>query len=334
MTVVDALPAAPYGQRHLPGALNLVAEDPDERVRAVLPDPSAAVVTYSTDADCTRGPELAERLRGLGYTDVREYRDGIEDWVAAGLPLARPEAITLRLEDLMLSPTAALFQGEKDGGGVDCSIFVTRTPPGRFVELHTHPYAETFVLLAGHGRWTIGDTVVELEPDGIAIAPPMHAARVPQHRRRAAARRLRARARDAQPGVHGRPARLSGGPGRPPRAGAPPRLGLDERLEAAVAHLRHVRDRSARRPSRRPAGRRGPAPSRRRGARATRTRRRPRSAAAPVRRSRRSRRRGRRRGTRGRTARPSPSATAPNADACSRYSSMRSSRTGRRYRSM
>jgi len=173
VTVVDALPAAPYGQRHLPGALNLVAEDPDERVRAVLPDPAAAVVTYSTDADCARGPELAARLRDLGYTDVREYRDGIEDWVAAGLPLARPEAITLRLEDLMLSPTAALFQGEKDGGGVDCSIFVTRTPPGRFVELHTHPYAETFLLLAGHGRWTIGDTVVELEPDGMAIAPPM-----------------------------------------------------------------------------------------------------------------------------------------------------------------
>jgi mannose-6-phosphate isomerase-like protein (cupin superfamily) len=173
VTLVDALPARPYGQRHLPGARNLVADDPEERVREVLPDRAATVVTYSTDANCTRGAELAERLRALGYANVRVYRDGIEDWIDAGLPLARPEVITLRLEDLMLSPTAALFQGDKDGGGVNHSIFVTRTPPGRFVELHTHPYSETFLLLAGRGRWTIGDTVVELAPDGMAIAPPM-----------------------------------------------------------------------------------------------------------------------------------------------------------------
>ena len=171
VTVVDALPAAPYGRRHLPGARNVVAEDADARVSELLPDPAAPIVTYSTDSACTRGPELAARLRALGYADVREYREGIEDWVAAGLPLARPEAVTLRLEDIMLSPTAALFEGHKHGG-IDATMFVTRTPPGRFVELHTHPYAEAFLLLEGRGRWTIGDTVVELEPDGMAVAPP------------------------------------------------------------------------------------------------------------------------------------------------------------------
>ena len=31
VTVVDALPPAPFGQRHLPGALNVVAEDPTNR---------------------------------------------------------------------------------------------------------------------------------------------------------------------------------------------------------------------------------------------------------------------------------------------------------------
>ena len=30
-------------------------------------------------------------------------------------------------------------------------MFVTRTPPGKFVQLHTHPYPETFVLLEGQG---------------------------------------------------------------------------------------------------------------------------------------------------------------------------------------
>ena len=83
--VVDALPAAPYGRRHLPGALNLVAEDADAKAADLLPDRDAALVTYSTDTHCGRGEALAERLRALGYTDVRTYHGGIEDWVGAGL---------------------------------------------------------------------------------------------------------------------------------------------------------------------------------------------------------------------------------------------------------
>ena len=47
-----------------------------------------------------------------------------------------------------------------------------RTPPGRAVELHVHPYAETFVLLEGSGRWTAGDEVVELTAERILVVPP------------------------------------------------------------------------------------------------------------------------------------------------------------------
>jgi rhodanese-related sulfurtransferase len=83
--VVDALPAAPYRRRHLPGALNLVVEDADAKAAEVLPDKDATIVTYSTDVECGRGERLAERLRELGYADVRTYHEGIEDWVGNGL---------------------------------------------------------------------------------------------------------------------------------------------------------------------------------------------------------------------------------------------------------
>ena len=171
VTVVDALPAAPYAQRHLPGALNLVAEDTDEQIAENLRDKGAPIVTYSTDTSCARGPQLAERLEALGYGNVRSYREGIEDWVAAGLPVERPRSVVHRLDELALSPTAALFEGNRRAG-VDTSIFVTRTPPGRAVGLHVHPYAETFLLLEGHGRWTCGDDVVELEPEQLLVVPP------------------------------------------------------------------------------------------------------------------------------------------------------------------
>ena len=171
VTVVDAQPPAQYGQRHLPHAINLVAEDSDEHVLGALPDRDAAVVVYTTDAGCARAPQLAGRLKALGYADVRTYREGIEDWVAAGLPVARPRAVTLELSDLALGPTASLFEGFPRAG-VDISIFVTRTPPGRAVELHVHPYAETFLLLAGRGRWTRGEETVELAPEGMLVVPP------------------------------------------------------------------------------------------------------------------------------------------------------------------
>src|SRR2546423_9475084 len=170
VTVVDALPPAAFGARHLPGAINLVAEDADSYVEEVLPGKAAPIVTYSTDGACRRGPELAERLRALGYTDVRAYREGIEDWVRAGLPLDRPRGIQIDVDDLKLNPTAALFEGHRRAG-VDIAMFIVRTAPGRSVELHVHPYAETFLLLEGRGRWTRGDEAGELEPEQTLVVP-------------------------------------------------------------------------------------------------------------------------------------------------------------------
>ena len=86
VTVVDALPAAAYRRRHLPGAVNLASED-IAHAAEVLPDKTTSIVVYSTDTACTRAPELTRLLADLGYRDVRIYSDGIEDWVSAGLPV-------------------------------------------------------------------------------------------------------------------------------------------------------------------------------------------------------------------------------------------------------
>ena len=80
------------------------------------------------------------------------------------------DLVTLSLGAMAVSPTAALFEGHPHGAGI--SMFVTRTPPGAAVELHVHPYPETFLLLEGRGRWTAGDAVAELEPDQMLVVPP------------------------------------------------------------------------------------------------------------------------------------------------------------------
>ncbi len=76
----------------------------------------------------------------------------------------------LDFDDLQFSPTAWLFEG-LPRAGVGISVFLVRTPPGRSVELHVPPYAETFVLLEGAGRWTAGNDIVELHANQLLVVP-------------------------------------------------------------------------------------------------------------------------------------------------------------------
>jgi rhodanese-related sulfurtransferase len=86
LVLVDALPESYYAQQHLPGALNLVADEVDARAAALLPDKNAAIVTYCSNRACQNSGQVAAKLEKLGYTNVRKYPDGIQDWVEAGLP--------------------------------------------------------------------------------------------------------------------------------------------------------------------------------------------------------------------------------------------------------
>jgi rhodanese-related sulfurtransferase len=87
VTLVDALPESYYARQHLPGALNLVLDDVEARAAELLPDRAAAVVTYCSNRACPNSGQVAAALERLGYTDVRKYADGIQDWVEAGHPV-------------------------------------------------------------------------------------------------------------------------------------------------------------------------------------------------------------------------------------------------------
>ncbi|WP_188193625.1 rhodanese-like domain-containing protein [Nonomuraea sp. SYSU D8015] len=86
VTVVDTLGGEYYAKQHLPGALPLTPAETNTRASAVLPDRDAAIVTYCSNPACANSGQVADRLTALGYTNVRKYREGIEDWAAAGLP--------------------------------------------------------------------------------------------------------------------------------------------------------------------------------------------------------------------------------------------------------
>jgi predicted CxxxxCH...CXXCH cytochrome family protein len=87
VTLVETLRAEHYADGHLPGAVHLHPDDVEARAADVLPDRDALVVTYCSNVACHNSAAAAAKLAKLGYTNVRRYVAGKQDWQEAGLPL-------------------------------------------------------------------------------------------------------------------------------------------------------------------------------------------------------------------------------------------------------
>lgn len=84
--LVDALSQQHYERSHLPGAINLPYEFVDDAEQK-LPDKSAEIVVYCMNTNCAASGEEVRELEEMGYTNVRHYDEGKQDWMEAGLPV-------------------------------------------------------------------------------------------------------------------------------------------------------------------------------------------------------------------------------------------------------
>jgi rhodanese-related sulfurtransferase len=89
VTIVEALPEQYYRKAHLPGALRLPHDEVDTIAPILLPDKNATIVVYCANLPCQNSEIATERLTELGYTGVREYAEGKQDWIDAGFPTER-----------------------------------------------------------------------------------------------------------------------------------------------------------------------------------------------------------------------------------------------------
>lgn len=87
VTVVETLRAEHFEQGNLPSAIHIHFEDIGEKAPALLPDRDAAIVAYCSNTACGNSESAANQLTALGYTNVRKYAEGKQDWQQAGLPL-------------------------------------------------------------------------------------------------------------------------------------------------------------------------------------------------------------------------------------------------------
>jgi mannose-6-phosphate isomerase-like protein (cupin superfamily) len=62
------------------------------------------------------------------------------------------------------------FEGEPHGSGV--SFFLVNNLPGFGPDLHRHPYAETWIVQAGKGRFTADGEDIDAGPGDIVVVGP------------------------------------------------------------------------------------------------------------------------------------------------------------------
>ena len=93
VVVVETLGQRYYEDGHLPGAINIPHTEVARLAPELLPDKDAAIVTYCSNTACPNSQAAAAQLRAMGYTDVRKYAEGKQDWQKAGLPLVTSAAV-------------------------------------------------------------------------------------------------------------------------------------------------------------------------------------------------------------------------------------------------
>jgi rhodanese-related sulfurtransferase len=74
-----------FRTKHIPSSLHF--KDAGEMLSALRKDDE--IVVYCTNPPCLASVAAYHRLVQEGYTNVRRYAGGIEDWENAGLPLER-----------------------------------------------------------------------------------------------------------------------------------------------------------------------------------------------------------------------------------------------------
>jgi rhodanese-related sulfurtransferase len=86
--LVMALADWEFRIKHIAGSLHF--KDASDMLSALRKDDE--IVVYCTNPPCLASVAAYHRLLQEGYTNVRRYAGGVEDWESAGLPLERGAA--------------------------------------------------------------------------------------------------------------------------------------------------------------------------------------------------------------------------------------------------
>lgn len=71
------------------GSIRIPANADDKVISANLNDKNAEIIVHCWSPKCDAGMQLANRLVGLGYTNVKHYAGGIAEWTKNNKPTTK-----------------------------------------------------------------------------------------------------------------------------------------------------------------------------------------------------------------------------------------------------
>ena len=91
--IIDARPRSIYSRGHIPGALCVTpgyefSESYASVSKQLEADKAQPIIVYCTNRWCGMSDALYTKLTGMGYTNVRVFRDGYSSWQAAKEPVS------------------------------------------------------------------------------------------------------------------------------------------------------------------------------------------------------------------------------------------------------
>jgi polyisoprenoid-binding protein YceI len=87
VTLLHVLPEEHFAQQHLPGAVNACVYEMAflSKVAELVPDKASAMIVYGAGDPSLDSTVAAEKLVKAGYTNVRDFRGGLTEWLKQSL---------------------------------------------------------------------------------------------------------------------------------------------------------------------------------------------------------------------------------------------------------
>lgn len=89
MIVLDARSKKYFDGTLLPHAKWLSSEASEAEIQDTIPSKDSLVVVYCWGVSCPASGWLYDKLISLGYKNVYEYREGLQEWITKGFPTTK-----------------------------------------------------------------------------------------------------------------------------------------------------------------------------------------------------------------------------------------------------
>lgn len=76
----------------IPGSRRVPLDQVGREVAGAAIAKDAAIVVYCANPQCPQSGQAAEKLKAFGYTNVRAYEGGLEEWASSGRALVSAAA--------------------------------------------------------------------------------------------------------------------------------------------------------------------------------------------------------------------------------------------------